>query len=442
MIPQPMIYPPVRQPQVGLLLSEQDMAWTACQYGQSQDVQDPSPPFPGYVPELSVAHQPQHNAWEGTYAFQQVGPACVPFQSVVEPEQWGVPSLHGFIGDNTGGVHHLQAQYPSPQYGGPLLPHGPPYSHVPSQHSGALQNHWGQPQHRGQFQHRGQIHHRGQLQPRGQPQRRMPTQHRGRLQFRGLSFPHGHQQFRHQLSSPPPMASVPQVVPPDPEKTPTPEAPRPKSKQANKENPTRPVHAWNDVSECPQPSGMYSPPPLPPIDLDLIVEVGDTVRVKPWADQYTWIEGRVEKADFSIIKNHKPSPRYVVSYRDPASKHLRQRTFCPHLSEIMIKESDEPGMRPLPEGIDRSVYACIPPPIIKSKSPVEMIWTHALALTPPDENNRINIRILIGPSQNFLFNDFPLKYTLPFCRASRTRVAKLGYSVSGNDEHPIEDLKL
>jgi hypothetical protein len=58
--------------------------------------------------------------------------------------------------------------------------------------------------------------------------------------------------------------------------------------------------------------------------------------------------------------------------------------------------------------------------------------------TPADKNDQISIRILVGPSKNLLFDNFPIKYTLPFTRASRTRVTKLGYVVVGNDEHPIE----
>jgi hypothetical protein len=72
-----------------------------------------------------------------------------------------------------------------------------------------------------------------------------------------------------------------------------------------------------------------------------------------------------------------------------------------------------------------------------------MIWAHARVLCCPDENDAISIRVLVGPSRNVLFDNFPVKYTLPYCRASRVRVIKLGYSVAGSDEHPIEkDMKL
>ncbi|KAJ7709733.1 hypothetical protein B0H17DRAFT_1190905 [Mycena rosella] len=226
------------------------------------------------------------------------------------------------------------------------------------------------------------------------------------------------------------------IAPPDPETTSTPQARGPKSEQSSKENTVQPLHAWKNAEECPQASGTYVPPPLPNIDLGFIAEVGDTVRIKPWEDQYTWIEGSVERADFSVIKDHKPFPRYLVSYRDPVSKNLRQRIFCPQLSEIMGREPDEPGTRPLPDGIDRNIYACVPPPIAQGEAPIEMIWAHARVLTPPDENDRINIRVLVGPSNNMLFDNFPINYTLPFRRSSRGRVAKLGYSVAGNDEHP------
>jgi len=146
----------------------------------------------------------------------------------------------------------------------------------------------------------------------------------------------------------------------------------------------------------------------------------------------------VEKADFSVIKNHKPQPRYVVSYTDPASKQLKQRRFYPHMSEIIVKEPDEPGLQPLPEGVDRNIYACIPPPVVRSGAPIEMTWAHARVLTPPDGNDRITIRVLVGPSKNLLFDNFPTKYTLPFCRASRVRMIKEGYAVAGNDEHGNE----
>ncbi|KAJ7982854.1 hypothetical protein DFH06DRAFT_1171763 [Mycena polygramma] len=200
------------------------------------------------------------------------------------------------------------------------------------------------------------------------------------------------------------------------------------------------------MSDVPQSSGKYEPPPLPPINLDLVVKVGDTVRIRPWADQFTWIEGRVEKADLSLIRYCKPYPRYVVSYTEPDSKHLTQRLFCPQLSEIMVREPNEPTLQPLPMGLDQDIYVCIPPLVVgqppKTEPPVEKTWAHARILkqqSPPDANDTISMRVLVGPSKNLLFDDFPMKYTLPFTRFSRTRLARRGYTVAGSDEHHLEE---
>ncbi|KAJ7449959.1 hypothetical protein FB451DRAFT_1287106 [Mycena latifolia] len=338
--------------------SEPELAWNARRSGQFKNAHD-IPAYSNYVPVgpglphgLPLVHQ---NGWEGPYAFRQA-PGYLPLQSiqpVVAPMQWN--SMQSLNGADIGRFHHPQAQYQPPQqaqYHGPVQYHEPPHFQGPTQYNGQPQ-YWSQPQHHGQFHHHG----------------------RGQNQFCGQGrFPD--RQPLHRESWPPVAAPVPQVVLPE---TPTPQISCPNSEQWNKENPIRPVHSWKNVSDCPQSSGEYVPPPLPPVDLDLVAEVGDTVRIKPWADQFTWIEGRVEKADFSVIKNHKPSPRYIVSYRDPVSKNLKQRAFCPHLNEIMVREPDEPGTQPLPKGINRNIYACVPPPTT-SEAPIEMIWAHARVL--------------------------------------------------------------
>ncbi|KAJ6525607.1 hypothetical protein B0H19DRAFT_1275977 [Mycena capillaripes] len=415
MFPPGIVHPSLRQrPPTGI--SEEELTWSVRRYGQFKNVQEPSHSFPGsgYVtPDVSpllhesqLGRRPQKNAWDGTYNFRQAGTGQLPLQPMqplVAPMQW-----QDFLG------HQTRFYYPQPR--SQPLEHHAPAQHYGPRYSDVLQNSGA-----------------SQPAPRGQPPRRGQSQSfRGSQRSRGFPLP----------NAPPRLA----FVPPDLEKTPiqklpNPSTQRPRTQQLNKENYVQPVHVWKDSSEAPQSSGKYVPPPLPPIDLDLVVEVGDIVRIKPWVDQYTWIEGRVEKADFSVIKNYKPYPRYLVSYTDPASKHLKQRTFCPHLSEIMVKEPDEPGSQPLPEGIDRNIYACIPGlPVVESGVPIEMTWAHARVLTPPDEDDRINIRVLVGPSKNLLFDKFPIKYTLPFCRASRARVTKLGYAVAGNDEHPIDEI--
>ncbi|KAJ7632764.1 hypothetical protein FB45DRAFT_913409 [Roridomyces roridus] len=137
---------------------------------------------------------------------------------------------------------------------------------------------------------------------------------------------------------------------PDREKTPTPEKPLPLPGPFIRE-----VHAWNNRSECPQPSGMYVPPPLPHPDIYMPLEVGDVVRVKPWTDQFTWIEGRVDKLDFSIASPHKATPRCVVSYTHPDSGHVVRRFFSPYLSEITAKEADPIVPEPLPVGVNVSM---------------------------------------------------------------------------------------
>ncbi|KAJ7940475.1 hypothetical protein B0H13DRAFT_1938304 [Mycena leptocephala] len=399
--PPGIMHPSLRQrPPMGT--SEEELALVARRYGQFKNFQGPSHAFSGsgYVPDVPPGRQPQQNAWEGTYDLRQAGPGHFPLQSMqasVAPVQW-----EGFIGDT--GFYRQQNQQQF-DHRGTVQNYHPRYSDVAAQYNGAPQ-HPGQPQ----PQYRGQPSFRGQPPIRGQP----PSHaHRGQFHPRGSARPRGfapqHAPPRHHFA------------PPDPEKTPTPKMPVPRAQRPkmNKENHAQLffVHAWTDISEAPQPSGMYVPPPPPPVDLDLVAKVGDIVRVKPWTDQYTWIEGCVEKADFSVIKNHKPSPRYVVSYTDPASKQSKQRTFCPHLSEIMVKEPDEPGSQPLPEGTDRNIYACIPPPVVQRGESIEMIWAHARALTPADKNDQISIRILVAPSKNLLFDNFPIKYTLPFTRA-------------------------
>ncbi|KAF7338168.1 hypothetical protein MVEN_02041700 [Mycena venus] len=397
--PPGIVHPSLRQqPTMGI--SEAEMAWTVRRYGQFKDTQVSSHLFP------SPGYGPQQNVWEGNYDYrQQFGTGyhlpLQPMQPSVAPVQ-----RQDFVGGGNGfyhpqrQLHHPQAP-PGPQHSenhGPMQNQGPLYSHVAAQYNGV-------PQHRGQTQHRSQPTQRGEPHFRGQSQRR---------------------QIYYQSSQRPRALSVSQqlprlaFVPPDPEKTPTPRMPQAQHRRSE------------------QPHSMFNPL-LPPVDYHLVVKVGETVRIKPWADQYTWIEGRVEKADFSVIKNHRPQPRYVVSFIHPETKQLKQRKFCPHLSEIIVREPDEPGLQPLLEGTDRNIYACIPPVIVRSGAPIEKIWAHARILTPPDKNDRITIRVLAGPSKNFMFDDFPRKYTLPYCRASRVRMIKEGYSVAGSDEHGMEE---
>ncbi|KAJ6597042.1 hypothetical protein DFH09DRAFT_1403860 [Mycena vulgaris] len=422
MIPSHITHPPARQRPHRTGATEHELVWAARRYGQFENAHDPPS---DYVPvsqtggPLSMVRQlstRKLNASDGTYAFGQP-PGYSPLQSVqsvVAPLQWN--ALPSYNGDDVGRYHQThQTQFQGTQhleYHSAVQYRG--YLHVGFQHNGAP----AEPQHRGgqlQLERHGQVHFRGQA------------------RFRG---PH---HFRPE-SGPP--AADSKIVPPDPEKTPTPQVRRQKSEQPAKRNHIQPRHAWKDVSECPQPSGKYVSPPLPPINSDLVVavlytpfssffplltqlQVGDIVRIKPWHHQYTWIEGRVEKTDFSVTmvissrfhlkkpnlrrQNFKSAPRYLVSYRDPISKNLIQRIFCPHLREIMVKEPDEPGMRPLPEGIDRNIYACVPGPIPNSGAPVEMIWAHARVLAPSDDNDQINIRVLVGPSKNLMFDNFPMK---------------------------------
>ncbi|KAJ7273283.1 hypothetical protein C8J57DRAFT_270380 [Mycena rebaudengoi] len=190
------------------------------------------------------------------------------------------------------------------------------------------------------------------------------------------------------------------------------------------------------VQQYPRPSGRYQPLPEAPIDLKFVVKVGGSVLVKPWKNRLIWVDGRVEKADFSHIRNLRAVPRYVVSYKDFQSDRLKQRTFCPHLCEIKACEPDEPGRRPVPEGFDRNVYAWIPSQTEASGIPQEMIWTHARILTPPDENNCVNVRVLEGPSTNVLFDNFPMKFTEPYCSSSVRDFRVKGEAVIGDEDHP------
>ncbi|KAJ7097787.1 hypothetical protein B0H15DRAFT_822711 [Mycena belliarum] len=386
-------YPP-RRGQPGRNRSfEQNIPLYTGRPSQPKDVHgQPSAFMPGSQAGVADGYDPLRQArqtgWEGTHPFRQA-PNYFPLQSVqpvTTPVQWN--ALENLDGDgfyHPQGQHEWQHDHDSVQYSDPRFDLTPRYNGL--SHPGP------QPQYQGQFQ--GQF-----LQNRGRGH--LP----GRAHFYGRSQPY--QQPRLQV--------------------------RFDFESLNNEDLALPVHSWKDISQCPQSSGKYRAPDLPPVDLDLVVEVGDVVRIKPWADQFTWIEGRVEKADLSVIKNHKPRPRYLVSYRDPATKHLRQRIFCPHLSEILVREKDE--MMPLSKAVDRNIYACVPPPV-KIGTPMEKIWAHARVLSPPD-NGRISIRVLVGPSKDMIFKDFPLDHTLPFCRSSRVRVAKLGFTVAGSDEHPIE----
>ncbi|KAJ7173996.1 hypothetical protein C8R43DRAFT_976837 [Mycena crocata] len=296
----------------------------------------------------------------------------------------------------------------------------------------------------------------------GLPQHSDQPHHREQhSQFQSGSQP----QFCGHPTSPQRVTSMAQVLPPDREMTPTPQVPYP-SHEWKKENKfdsraiqTELALTWEDNSQCPKPSGKCIPPVPTYIVTNPDVKVGDAVIIRPRSNQFTWMAGHVvDVADSSAIivipsiqlifhanvlsQNNKPSRRYMVSYRDPDSNHLVQRAFYPAKGDILVKETDEPGLQPLPDGVDRDIYACIPPLLRNSGTPIEMIWAHARCLTPPDENDEINIRILIGPSKNFLFDKFPVEYTLPFSQTSRSRVIELGYTVAGSNEHPIEDIKM
>ncbi|KAJ7741575.1 hypothetical protein DFH07DRAFT_837741 [Mycena maculata] len=373
-------HPPGLKPR-SIGVPDQGVAWIS---RRSVQFEDSHRTFPCSVPDVPdpLLPQPRKNAWDNGPPFNRAPPGYMPLQPVqpvVPPMQWD----EGFIGNYHIGAFRAADNYDAqqqPEYYGPAQHHAPSHLHASFQTNGTP--------------HRGRGQYRGQLQCRGYP----PP--RGHSQFRGSSHPRGHPHSSHPYSSP--LKTIPEAhLPPDPEKTPTPQDPRP-DQVSNRENPAQHIRAWKDWWECPQASGRYMPPPLPPVDLDLVAKVGDIVRVKPWADQFTWIEGRVEKADFSLIKNHKPSPRYSVVYRHPETKQEVRRVFCPHLFEIMVREPNVPGAEPLPDGIDRDLYACIPPFTTKKGQPIEKIWTHAQLMSPPDVRGRARIRIVVGPSRNIV----------------------------------------
>ncbi|KAJ7510026.1 hypothetical protein B0H11DRAFT_1900426 [Mycena galericulata] len=395
-------------PPIGVFNQEQ--AWPTGNHGQFNNFQNRSYSFPRYVPDVSEVPQPQQTDFERTYVLPRaVGRMPLqPLQPLVPFSQWN----EGFIANEYTTRFHYTNSYPAPQqpeyYGPPQENYERLHLHAPLQYSASPQN-------------------RGRPYQRGQSQRRGYTQHRGQLQTRGTAYHRGYTRLFRPPSLHLNVVPHPQVLP-DPERTLTPQDAQPKE-ESNKER-VQQVHAWRNRSECPRPSGRYIPLPPPPVDLDMVAEVGDIVCVKPWDDQLTWIEGCVVKADFSVIKDHKPSPRYLVSYINPQSKREVRRVFRPAMFEIRVRAPDIIGAEPLPAGIDRDVYACIPPLITKSGEPIEKIWTHAQVLTPPDEHGRIKIRILVGPSKNVLFDNFSTKATLPFTKLSRVRVAKLGYAVA------------
>ncbi|KAJ7172325.1 hypothetical protein C8R46DRAFT_144172 [Mycena filopes] len=370
----PMVPPGIVHPST--LRTQEELAWAARRYGQFRSAQDPSHPFPGteYLPNMPpkqhLGRQSQQNAWVGTYDFRPPGNAYPPLQSMQ-------PSVsqqwQGFIGE-TG----FYDEVPNP---------GPPEYRGPPQ---VLYDSRGQPGSRGRFQARDSS-----LRRTG----------------RGRGF----------------APALPRAVAPDREKTPT-----QRVQNAKSDNVWR-GFVWEDRAHAPQPSYKYSPPPLPQLDLDFVAKVGDIVRIKPWAGQFTWIHGRVERADFSVIKHHKPLPRYIVSYIEPASKQLRQRKFCSHLSEIMIKEPDEPELQPLPRGTERNIYACIPPPVQPNEGPIGMSWAQARILKI-DDNGHFSIRVLAGLSKDLIFDDFDAKYTVAFTTTSLARIIQMGLIAVSSDE--------
>jgi hypothetical protein len=250
MIPTYLTYPRSRSRPPRSGASDQELAFAARRHGQFKNDQAPSVPDyapggPGVSHELPSVRRPQQNAWEGTYARQ--APGYFPLQSiqpVVAPVQWNAEQrFNGY--SNVSRFHQPQYQVPlRHEYQGPMQYNQPSYIHEPSQYSGA-QQHGIQPLHHGQFP--------------GPPR-----------------FP-GQSEFH-----PPVAHSVPQTIPPDPEKTPTPQMRRRELEYSNKENRNKenhdgPVHSWTDASKCPQSSGTYVPPPLPPIDLDLVVKVLNSI---------------------------------------------------------------------------------------------------------------------------------------------------------------------
>ncbi|KAJ7775021.1 hypothetical protein B0H16DRAFT_82983 [Mycena metata] len=415
MVPPGIVHPSALRQRPSHGASDEEIAWSARRYGQFKNAQEPSHPFPGlgYLPHMPpkqpLGRQLAHNAWAGTYHFQQGGnlyPPLLPVQPSVPPmQQW-----QGFIGD-TGFYNTENEDPPEFEY------HGPSEilydSNLQPEDNDELRR---RPQQRGNHPHRGQPRHGGQPPNRGHPQTR-GSHPRGSGRGRGFG-------------PPPPRRAA---AAPDPEKTPTPKMPT--SQKASKYESQG--YVWKDRSQAPQPSGKYFPPPLPQVDLDFVAKVGDTVRVRPWADEFTWVEGRVEKADLSLIKYCKPYPRYVVSYIQPESKQIKQRAFCSPLSEIMVREPDEPGLQPLPKGTERNVYACVPPPVQPTEGPVGISWAHARILKI-DENGHLTIRVLVGPSQDLIFDGFHVKYTLPFTKNSRARLRQMGFVVAGNVEHPLQ----
>ncbi|KAF8212072.1 hypothetical protein K438DRAFT_1805914 [Mycena galopus ATCC 62051] len=399
MVPPGIVHPSLHErPRMG----SEDMMWTARRYGQFKNVQEPSHPFPASGHSSSSGHASQQmlqSAWEGTYDFRPYAGPLQPMQASVPPMHWPDNSTGGGLGNgyyqhqqetqrphhhSNPPQHHINSIHDSTQHSenmGPMQNNGPLYSQVAAQHNGA-------PQHRKTTENVA-------------PQHRAPPENIGQ-RYQSLR---GHPQrgpFFYRGSSRPRAFSALADLPPDPEKTPTPQMPRPPHHAQTqrwrvRERPI-PKHAWTNAADAPQATG---------VDLNLIVKVGDTVRVRPWADRYAWLEGCVEKADFSVIK-------------------------------ITVEAPEEPGLKPLPKGVERDIYACIPPPVIQMGAPIEMIWVHARVLTPPNEKDQINIRILVGPSKNLSFDSFPTKYTLPFRRTSRIQVLKDGYAVTGKDEHPME----
>ncbi|KAJ7046958.1 hypothetical protein C8F04DRAFT_215711 [Mycena alexandri] len=414
MVPPGIVHPSALRQRPSNGKSDEEIAWSARRYGQFKNVQEPSHPFPGlgYLPHMPpkqpLGRQLQHDAWAGTYG--NLYPPLLPMQPSVPPiQQW-----QGFIGDT--GFYNAENKVPLEfEYHGPseILYDSNLQPEDNDELRGQPQQR-GNPPHRGQ-PHRGQPHHRGQPPNRGQPQMR-GSHSWGSGRGRGFALP------------PPRLATAP----PNPEKMSTPQA---QTAKPNKDESRG--YVWKDRSQAPQPSGKYFPPPLPQVDLDFVAKVGDTVRIRPWADEFTWVEGRVEKADLSLIKYCKPSPRYVVSYIQPASKKIKQRAFCSHLSEIMVREPDEPGLQPLPKGTERNVYACVPPPVQRTEGPIGMSWAHARILKI-DENGHLTIRVLVGPSKDLIFDGFRVKYTLPFTKTSRARLRQMGFVVAGNVEHPLQ----
>jgi len=166
-------------------------------------------------------------------------------------------------------------------------------------------------------------------------------------------------------------------------------------------------------------------------ELDLVdgvnyFKIGEMVHIRRYhaqQDKYSsWLPGTVVRPVFKSGENGTSHRLYIVSYVDPYTQEVREKSFAPHLKEIADIPSDDlvrpaaPQFNPKPPTVFAFIYSSVKQ---------TYVWTPALFLSRSMTGSRV--RMLVGSSANREVDG--VKFTMPYTSASLAEIKGKGQDV-------------